>query len=732
MAEAAYTVAPLVGGRFASQEKAMLMGTYNPWLVLASLLVAVFAAYTALDMAPRVSELRGWAARWWLAGGACSMGVGIWSMHFLGMLAFSLSMPMGYDPTITFLSLLIAICSSAFALWIVCRERLPWSRLGVGAVIMGLGVAAMHYTGMAAMRMEPGIRYVPSLFVLSIVIAITASGAALWMTFRLRQRADVTKRLRAGAAVLMGGAIAGMHYTGMAAARFPKGSVCMAANTGLSSRWMPAMVIIFSLAVLSIALLTSMLDFRAALLKSALKSAHEELRFLAMHDSLTKLPNRSLLEDRLDQEIANAKRSEKPFFVLFVDLDGFKSINDAFGHQIGDGLLVEAAKRLRSTVRARDTVARIGGDEFVLLVDARESADAATLADKLLTAIGMPYVIHGHACQVSASVGIAVYSREIEREALMKQADAAMYHAKALGRNAYCFYEASMNEDAQAQLQLFHDLRAAIAREELVLYYQPKFDAQSGIMLGVEALIRWKHPVRGLLSPAEFIPLAERIGLIIQIGQWTVREACRQLSAWRASGYTGWTVAVNLSAIQFNHLGLSELVKHSLESNHLDPGYLVLEITESTAMRDPETSLKILHSLREIGVKISIDDFGTGYSSLLYLKKLPAGELKIDRGFLHDLSPGSEDAAIISAIIALGRTLNLEIVAEGVETEVQQSLLTRLGCTSLQGFRLGRPMPPDELIYAFTHGSFFQDLPTPDPHHVPKLVAQVHGRDEPQ
>ena len=705
-----------------------MAGTYNPWLVLASLLISVLASYTALDMACRVSEAKGWSARWWLAGGSCSMGIGVWSMHFVGMLAFTMPMPMGYDPALTFLSLLLAISFSAFALWLACRERLPWPRLLAGAMIMGFGVAAMHYTGMAAMRMEPGIRYIPYLFLLSIVIAITASGAALWMAFRLRQRSDAPKRLRAGAAVLMGMAIAGMHYTGMAAAEFPIGSVCTAANAGLSSRWMPVMVIVFTLTVLSIALLTSMLDFRASLLKSALVSAHEELQFLAMHDSLTKLPNRTLLEDRLDQEIANAKRSEKPFCVLFVDLDGFKSINDAFGHQIGDRLLVEAANRLKSSVRARDTVARVGGDEFILIADARESADAATLADKLITTVGMPYMIHGHPCQVSASVGITLYKIGVERETLMKQADAAMYHAKALGRNTYCFYDVSMNDDAQAQLQLFHDLRAALSSQELVMYYQPKFNAQSGVMVGVEALIRWQHPVRGLLFPAEFIPLAERIGLIIQIGEWTVREACRQLSVWRALGYTNWTVAVNLSAIQFNHPRLSELVRRSLEFNHLDPSFLVLEITESTAMRDPETSLKILHTLQEIGVKISIDDFGTGYSSLVYLKKLPAGELKIDRGFLHDLSQDSEDAAIISAIIALGRTLKLEIVAEGVETEEQKNLLTRLGCTTLQGFRMGRPMPPDELIQTVIRGSVGQGLHTIDSDHAPRLVAQVPAR----
>ena len=269
------------------------------------------------------------------------------------------------------------------------------------------------------------------------------------------------------------------------------------------------------------------------------------------------------------------------------------------------------------------------------------------------------------------------------------------------------------------------DRRLAFSRHEIVLHYQPKFEAKTGAVLGVEALIRWKHLSRGLLPPAEFIPLAEKIGLIIPIGDWTIREACRQMNEWQNMGYEGWTVAVNLSAVQFNHPGLPDFVRNTLRQYELDPGCLVLEITESTAMRDPDTSLAILQELHAIGVRISIDDFGTGYSSLLDLKELPAGELKIDRGFVHDLSKNSQDAAIISAIVALGRSLNLDIVAEGVETVAQRDFLTGLGCTSLQGFLLGRPVRPDELIAAVTRGSAARELVEADPDHTPKLVAHI-------
>jgi diguanylate cyclase (GGDEF)-like protein len=700
------------------------------WLVLASLFVAMLASYTALDMAGRVAGTKGRAARLWLIGGSVAMGIGIWSMHFVGMLSFSLPMRMGYDPLITLLSLLIAIASSAFALWMVCQQQLSTPRLLVGSLVMGAGVCSMHYTGMAAMRMHPGIRYIPSLFLLSILIAVTASGAALWIAFHLRQRSPKTRYLRAGAAVVMGLAIAGMHYTGMAAAQFPKGSTCAMARSGLSSNLMAPVIVTLSLAVLSIALIVSMLDFRmetrTAVLSSSLDRANDELRFLALHDALTKLPNRILLEDRMDQELENAKRNLRPFSVLFLDLDGFKQINDAFGHDIGDRLLVEVAQRISATVRSRDTVARLGGDEFVVLADSGSPADIATLAGKLIAAIQEPFAVNGHDCEVTASIGIAVYKGdETARHELLKNADAAMYHAKALGRNTYSFFEVSMNKDTRQQLEVLHDLRHALGRRELVLYYQPKFDARSGEMLGAEALLRWKHPTRGLVMPGEFIPLAEKIGLIIPIGEWTLQEACRQLSEWQAAGHRAWTVAVNLSATQFNHRGLPQLVQQCLDRCGVPPENLTLEITESTAMLDPESTVNILRRLREMGVRISIDDFGAGHSSLLYLKRLPAEELKIDKGFVKELSRGSDDAAIISAIVALGRTLSLEIVAEGVETVEQREFLTSLGCSSLQGFLLGRPMPPEQLVATVSQESAVWGLREMESSRGPRLVEKL-------
>ncbi|HEX4030382.1 MAG TPA: EAL domain-containing protein [Terracidiphilus sp.] len=684
----------------------MLSGTYNPWLVLASLLVAVMASYTALDMAGRVTATRGRSAGMWLCGGSVAMGIGIWSMHFIGMLAFTLPIPMSYDPAITFLSLLIAIASSAFALWIVCQNDLSRLRLSLGTLLMGAGVCCMHYTGMAAMRMMPPIHYIPSLLVLSCVIAVAASGTALWIAFHLRSRTHRIRRLRSGAAVVMGIAIAGMHYTAMAAAQFPANSACQMTKNGVTGEWLAPLIILFALAVLSIALTISIFDrrieLRTEMLASSLANAHKELQFLTLHDNLTKVPNRALFQDRLQQAAERVKRDRSSFAVFVLNLDGFKQINDAFGHQTGDRMLIEVAIRIQAVIRAHDTLARLGGDEFVLLAGANSPADAASLAEKLMASIREPIDLDGLECHVSASIGIALYNaKAADHRELLTKADRAMHHAKELGRDCYCFFEARMNDDAQEQLSLLHDLRLAHERNEFVLFYQPKLDARSSEVIGAEALLRWMHPSRGIVSPDQFIPLAEKSGLIISIGNWVLDEACRQMSAWRNMGHANWSIAVNLSPLQFNHPNLVEMVAETLHRHALEPRRLTLEITESTAMRDVEASMIILDRLTEAGVHISIDDFGTGYSSLLYLKRLPAKELKIDRGFVRDLEHDKEDEAIIAAIVALGHTLNIEIVAEGVETIEQQRSLTRMGCTSLQGYLFGRPMPATQFIHTF-------------------------------
>ncbi|WP_432754159.1 putative bifunctional diguanylate cyclase/phosphodiesterase [Pseudomonas sp. WMBT8] len=683
----------------------MLTGSYSPALVLISLLVAILASYTALDLSGRIATAKGRTVYLWMSGGALAMGIGVWSMHFIGMLAFRLPITLGYDIGITALSLLIAVLSSGFALWLVNQPRLPAWQLGFGALIMGAGISTMHYTGMAALRMMPGIDYDPTLFGASLLIAVGASAAALWIAFNLRRNTPYVRLARGGAAVVMGVAIVGMHYTGMAAARFADGSFCGAAVDGLSGSGLDNLVLVTTLAVLAIALLTSLLDARlearTAILADSLTLANQELTHLALHDTLTGLPNRTLLADRIQQATQLVAEQGGCFALMFIDLDGFKPVNDAFGHHLGDQLLREVGLRLREDLRSQDTLARIGGDEFVLLVQLSQPDDALRLAERQVGLINQSFRVAEHDLNISASVGIALFpGNGATPQELLMNADAAMYHAKSMGKNGYSFFDMSMNTNARRQLQLLQDLRNAVEKQQLRLFYQPKFDALSGRAIGAEALLRWEHPQHGLLLPDKFIELAEKTGVIIAIGDWVLNEACRQMQVWFAQGYRDWRIAVNLSALQFCHAGLVASVANALQRHQLPANSLTLEITETTAMSDADASMTVLQQLSEMGVDLSIDDFGTGYSSLMYLKRLPANELKIDRGFVRDLEHDSDDAAIVSAIVALGQALGLRIVAEGVETDVQQTFLTRLGCDSLQGYHLGHPLPPDTFMSA--------------------------------
>ena len=705
--------------------EAILAGSYDQRIVALSILVAMLASYTALDMASRVAQNRNAAARWWLAGGSLAMGIGIWSMHFIGMLAFSLPIPLSYNVGLTLLSLLAAVLVSAFALWQVSRGELSSRRLAVSALAMGAGIAAMHYIGMASMHMNPGIVYDIRWFALSLAIAVVAAGAALWIAFHLRMKTGRRDRLaRAAAAIVMGLAISGMHYTGMSAANFAVGSICMSGADDFSSGWLAVVVVMGSLSVLTIALLTSVLDARletrTAKLANSLARANLELKQQALHDGLTQLPNRMLFEDRLHQELQNAAREQRHFALLFIDLDGFKAINDGLGHHIGDLLLIEAARVVQSSMVGGDTVARLGGDEFVVLAEVAQPEDAAQIAERLVTLLGQPFVIESHELQVSASIGIAIYPNDgASSHEILVNADAAMYHTKRSGRNGYHFFAPSMNENAQNKLQMLHEMRHALEEEQFVVYYQPKFAAADHRVLGAEALVRWRHPVRGLVPPDEFIPLAEKSGLIVPLGAWVLDQACAQMREWVSLGHGDWKMAVNLSAVQFAHEGLLEVVESALKRHDLPPHCLTLEVTETTAMDDVDASMITLEKISALGVDISIDDFGTGYSSLLYLKRLPANELKIDRAFVRNLALGSDDEAIVAAVVALGRALNLRIVAEGVETEAQQLLLDDAGCDALQGYLLGRPMPAGQFIETI------HALPAPKPVNTMKVLKDV-------
>jgi diguanylate cyclase (GGDEF)-like protein/PAS domain S-box-containing protein len=441
------------------------------------------------------------------------------------------------------------------------------------------------------------------------------------------------------------------------------------------------------------------------------RRAEEQIRYLAYHDALTGLGNRLLFKERLGLALAQARRNESAIGILFLDLDHFKRINDTLGHSVGDLLLQGVADRLVASVRDSDTVARttaadsaaaisrLGGDEFtILLSDVKDAQDLAKVARRVLETFARPFNLEGHEIVISGSIGIAAWPMDGDDvETLLRNADTAMYHAKDRGRNNYQFYTEAMNAVALSRLILEGKLRRALEHGELELHYQQKVSLSDGRTTGMEALLRWRDAELGMVLPDVFIPIAEETGLIVKMGEWVLREACRQLVRWRDAGHPTAPIAVNLSVHQFRSLRLVESVRRALQESGVDPSLLELEITESVLMRDAATVVSALRELRGLGIRISIDDFGTGYSSLSYLRQLPVDTLKIDRAFVSEIENSPDDAALTAAIISMGKALRLRVVAEGVETEAQRDLLTRWGCDEMQGYLIGRALPPAEI-----------------------------------
>ena len=436
------------------------------------------------------------------------------------------------------------------------------------------------------------------------------------------------------------------------------------------------------------------------------RAAQARIEYMAHHDILTGLPNRAHLSERLDAMLALAKRHDAPAAILFIDIDNFKTINDSLGHHAGDALLREVAARLKAAVRDADIVARLGGDEFlVALSDLGAPGDASRVATKLLSTIAAPVTLGQSQVYVTPSIGISLFPRDgAVADDLIRHADAAMYSAKEAGRNNFQFYSPSLAGSATETLAKEATLREAIERGEFVVHYQPQFAIDSGLLTGVEALVRWQHPRHGLLAPHEFVPFAETRGLIIPIGRWVLGEACRQLRDWHAAGLADVPVSVNVSALQFRRDGLVGEVAHALHETGLPARLLEVELTETSLMDNAAVAHK-LDELRALGVKIAVDDFGTGYSSLSYLKRYPIDKLKIDRSFIRDVDSNEDDAAITTAIVSLGRSLKLKVLAEGVEHAGQMDFLRALGCDEVQGFLTGRPLPADDFANAFLDSS---------------------------
>ena len=668
---------------------------YNSWLVALSLAVAVLVSSFAFRLAARVARSDGSRRRYWLMGGATAMGIGIWSMHFIGMLACSLPIDLRYDVPKTLASLAVAIVTSGIAIDVASRSPLRVARLLVGGLIMGCGIAGMHYLGMLAIDIVPGIHYQETLVVLSVAIAVAGSCGALWLLFREHQGRAALLVARFGGAALMGLTIGGMHYIGMAASVFGPGSYCRG-GVSLNSDWLALTTALVAASVLALSLLTDIyageLASRSRAHALTLQRVNERLQHQATHDALTGLPNRQLFFERL-AAASNAAGSAR-FAVMVVDLDRFKLVNDSLGHVSGDELLREVAHRLRAALRKADTIARMGGDEFLVLADEVSDADqAAGIAEKIIQALRAPVRLHNLEIRTSPSIGISLHPRDgSEASTLVARADEAMYAAKRRGGNTYQCFATEMSTFAKDRLQLESELRQALALRQFELHYQPRVDVVSGRVGSVEALIRWRHPKKGYVPPQHFIPIAEETGLIVPIGEWVLREACRQARYWQKSALP-LRVAVNLSAVQFRQADLTSVIDAALAAEQLPASMLELELTESAVMTNAESSVLILEQLSQMGVVVAVDDFGTGYSNMSYLLRFPIDRLKIDASFVGGMTEDPHSMLIVKGIISLAHSLKMKVIAEGVETLVQLEQLRALGCDQCQGYLFGRPGP---------------------------------------
>jgi diguanylate cyclase (GGDEF)-like protein len=698
-----------------------LVPTTDYWALTLSIAIGCLTAYVMLDLAKRVRCTDRGIAHFWWVGGALVGGTGVWSMHFLGVASQVWPIPIGYSELMTCVSWMCAVGAAGLVLSVAMRRPLTTPQLFGNACLLGAIITVMHHTGLAAIEFAPGVVWNRPLVVAGALFSIVLAAAVFAFLERLRESAGIRGvALQLAAAALLGVGVYFMNNVAMGAVNVPAGAACTSA-LGIDGRHLANLIAITVPLILFSTLLSSIIyglvDKRRTVLAGSLEnvaarlmSANDELRQRAMLDPLTGLPNRLLFEDRLAQALLRADRAKKSvrglrekLAVLFIDIDGFKPVNDSFGHAAGDDVIKEVGQRLRGQARNDDTVSRIGADQFLVLMEgATSSNDCVALAARVLEAIKEPIQLGDRNVQISVSIGIVVYPDHGERSKLLAQADAAMQAAKRAGRGTYALFESHMHKDMADQLDLINDLRQAIELGQLELHYQPKIDGRRHLICGVEALLRWHHPVRGSVSPALFIPIAERFGLINAIGNWVIEDACRQMESWAKAG-VHMRVAINLSVHQLREPDLVERIQSALYRHNVKSSQLLCEITESVAMQDITATQRTLDDLGEIGVYLSIDDFGTGYSSLSYLRQLPARQLKIDRTFINDLD-GSDDAkAVVDGVVRLAHALGLRVVAEGVETASQRDILLGLNCDELQGFFFARPMPADKLL-AWTLG----------------------------
>jgi diguanylate cyclase len=672
--------------------------TTEAWTLALAACMGLLLSSTTLALAVQssIARSRGGMCIWLLS--SLALGFGLWSMNFVQVL--SVQMPGQSNMGLSWPALTFAIAASACAcalLFLVWREPDTAGITG-SAFALAVGVEATHCVAFdelpGELVMHQGLLWVCGSFALTFV----AFFAALWVWLKLRRDQSWTARGVRALTVLAGamGILVTNAHT-LAHSRFLFAACC----EDLPSTRSLLMVAVAALggAVLAVALViahfSDALRERIARNARELEEVHARLQYLGSHDSLTGLPNRQRFKDRLTKAIADTERHGRAIAVAVFDLDHFSAVNHSLGHGVGDWLLTEVARRVTGVISNSTTLARLDGDEFAVLIDnVAARLEAQTVASAILTAFNEPLRANGIEVSLRSTIGLSVWPDDGRRcDDLLDHAEVAMAVAKERGGGQSLFFQPAMTHSLQERAALENDLRRALAAEEFELYYQPEISAKTGKIAAAEALLRWRHPTKGLLAPSSFIPLAEETGLMIPLGEWVLREACRQARVWQLELGCTFPVAVNLSATQFRHQNILQMIRSALTEAGLDARALEIELTESALMTDPEESAGVLKQLRKMGISVAIDDFGTGYSSLSYLRRFPIDKLKIDRSFIRDLTISRTDESIVRAIVSLARSVGLKVVAEGIETVEQLEFVTRLECDQWQGYHCCMPQP---------------------------------------
>ncbi|HTU09281.1 MAG TPA: EAL domain-containing protein [Allosphingosinicella sp.] len=652
---------------------------HDPWLVALAVFICCAGAFSIVQMFERARSAGGLPRFGWAFLTSVAAGATIWCTHFVAMLAFEASAPVHLDPLLTIASLMIAVLGSflgfSMATWRQGQFYAP-----AGGAIFGAAISAMHFTGMAAYRVDGVVTWNVTYIIASVICA--SAFAALALSVLCSAIRDRRRILLAIGLIVV--AIASLHFVAMTAMQI---TPLVLSDTPLE----PATMRALALATALVGLIVIAAGVFAALIDRHTRSdAMRKLHHMATNDTLTGLPNRTGFQNELHYRLGIVRDRKTKVGLCAIDLNRFKEVNDVHGHKAGDSVLARLAERMTDALGPDDMVARLGGDEFVAITDFEDDSQLTALVDRLSMALNAPLDFPHFTARVGASIGIAVYPRDAaDAETLVNNADLAMYRAKGKSAPGPCYYESNLDEAIRERREIANDLRLAIERDQLELHYQLQASVVSREITGYEALLRWTHPERGAIPPAVFIPIAEENGLILTLGEWVLRRACRDAAGWDHES----KVAVNVSALQLAHIDLPQLFHQIMLETGLPPRRLEVELTESAIMADRERALHVLRQIKALGVGVALDDFGTGYSSLETLRAFPFDKIKLDRFFVSELEASPQATAIIRAVLALGRSLSIPILAEGIETRDQLDVLIREGCDEVQGFLLGYPGP---------------------------------------